>query len=229
MCGRFVQSFASEQIITRLAFPLEADFAHQQRFNLAPTQLAAVIHRPDQELKLTNLKWGFSFYSSIGNRSMAINTRIERVVESKNWNEAIGRVNRRVLIPVNGYYEWKQIAGQRTKTPFYIHHHDQSELLFIAGILDPDSNFSILTRPADDNLSSLHPRMPISLQQADMQNRWLFDEDIDSKRVQKWLNEEVYTTKCGYYAVSKAVNKIENDHAELLEEKQPPAAQLGLF
>jgi putative SOS response-associated peptidase YedK len=81
---------------------------------------------------------------------------------------------RRCIVPVDGFFEWKAIKGQKAKQPYAIAMKDGSPF-GIAGIWenwrDPASEwvrtFAILTTDANDLVADIHDRMPLILAPAD--------------------------------------------------------------
>src|SRR5699024_9843346 len=84
----------------------------------------------DQGRVLTPMHWGLvPFWAKdpkIGNRM--INARAETLAEKNSFRQAYKR--RRCLIPVDGFYEWKAVPGQRRKQPYFIHAPDGSPYAF---------------------------------------------------------------------------------------------------
>jgi putative SOS response-associated peptidase YedK len=90
---------------------------------------------------------------------------------------------RRCIVPVNGFFEWKAIKGQKAKQPYAIAMKD-GKPFGIGGIWenwkDPDSGewirtFAIITTDANSLVSEIHDRMPVILA-SENYARWLGDE-----------------------------------------------------
>ena len=97
------------------------------RYNISPTQDVAVIANTptDTEIhpemgQVEFFHWGlipsWAKDPKIGNRM--INARSETLAEKPSFRSAYKR--RRCLILADGYYEWKQVPGDRLKQPVYI-------------------------------------------------------------------------------------------------------------
>ncbi len=82
------------------------------------------------------------------------------------WQKA-----RRCLIPATGFYEWQNVANQRTKQPWHIFHRDQSVMAF-AGLWEQNwdsegaafESCSIVTTQANQLMAEIHNskfRMPV--------------------------------------------------------------------
>ena len=90
---------------------------------------------------------------------------------------------RRCILPVDGFFEWKAIKGQKAKQPYAIAMKDGSPF-GIGGLWenwkDPTSGewvrtFAIITTDANELVAEIHDRMPLILASGDY-TRWLSDE-----------------------------------------------------
>ena len=90
---------------------------------------------------------------------------------------------RRCIVPVDGFFEWKAIKGQKAKQPYAIAMKDGSPF-GIAGIWEnwkePASGewirtFAIITTDSNELVAEIHNRMPVILAPADYA-RWLGGE-----------------------------------------------------
>jgi putative SOS response-associated peptidase YedK len=94
------------------------------------------------------------------------NARIEGVANSRMyrgaWNGA-----RRVAIPMSGYFEWREVPGQRKKQRYAI--RDPSAVwLFAAGLYEThvegestQQTCTMMTQPAAECIAHIHDRMPV--------------------------------------------------------------------
>jgi len=105
------------------------------RWNAAPSQELLVIRRNHHtgEVSPDPLRWGLIPYwctDPSGGRK-PINAKAETVANLATFREAYRK--RRCILPVDGFFEWKAIKGQRAKQPYAIAMKDGSPL-GIAGI-----------------------------------------------------------------------------------------------
>jgi hypothetical protein len=79
--------------------------------------------------------------------------------------------NRRCIVPVDGFFDWKAIKGQRAKQPYAIAMKDGAPF-GIAGIWEnwkqPASGewirtFAVITTDANELVADIHDRMPVIL------------------------------------------------------------------
>ena len=215
MCGRYAL-FLSKRELER-AFKAECPFDLPPRYNIAPGQTGAVIRAEGSGKRTVSLmKWGlvpsWSKDPSIGNR--LINARSETAGEKPSFRSSFRR--RRVLVPANGFYEWKK--ERRGKQPYFIHRKDGNPLA-MGGLWESWEGgegyletYTILTTQAVPPLMSLHDRMPVIIS-AENIDIWL-DPDADIAHIKKILTarEEDFEI----FPVSKRVNHAGNEGAELL-------------
>lgn len=167
MCGRFVQlplQFPAQAPWPELASALMEMTA---RYNLAPSQRAAIVVGPDGQLAVHRMEWQFAQPHWAKHRLSTSNARIEKVATSALWKKAFQE--RRCLVPMTGYYEWVGPAGD--KQPYFLC-HQEGEQLYAAAIWEPrhsdqddsaDGNFVVITQDAVDIAGTVHDRMPVFL------------------------------------------------------------------
>ena len=178
MCGRFTQ-FSERKELARL-FGFNADEAPDlfPRYNIAPTQLVAVVRQDDGQRVMRPLRWGlipsWARDEKIGNS--LINARSETVAEKPAFRAAFKK--RRCLIPTTGFYEWVATAGKK-KQPLHIRLID-GQPFALAGLWERWTDAegavvescTILTTTANHLMRPFHDRMPVILAPADYET-WL--------------------------------------------------------
>lgn len=230
MCGRFTQ----ERPTSELAEIFEAEDlagAPGGRYNVAPTDEAAVIVQREDRRAVTAYRWGFIPHWAedprIGNRMF--NARAETLAASPAFRDAFRR--RRCLVPVDSFYEWRREG--KVRQPFRIVRADLRPLALAglwSGWRDPDTGevrrtFTIVTTSPNELMRSIHDRMPVILP-APAWERWLDPAMADSGELQGLLvpsEDELLEV----YPVSRAVNSVRHDGPGLLErladlEAEPP-------
>lgn len=166
MCGRFVQATPSE-VIAEL-FRLEVVPPLSPRYNIAPTQLAAVVREGAEGRQLVFLRWGlvpsWAKDPSLGSR--LINARAETVAEKAAFRRAL--LHRRCVVPATGFYEWKKLPAGKQPYYFFL---KSGRPMALAGLWECWSGgegsvletFTILTTQANQLLAPIHDRMPVLL------------------------------------------------------------------
>jgi putative SOS response-associated peptidase YedK len=92
------------------------------RWNAAPSQELLVIRRKHKtsEVSLDPLRWGLIPYwcnDPKGGRK-SINAKCETVRDLPTFRDAYRK--RRCIVPVDGFFEWRGIRGQKAKQPYAI-------------------------------------------------------------------------------------------------------------
>lgn len=220
MCGRFTLTIDPTHL--QEAFPwavIPDDIV--PRYNIAPSQPVAVIPNTGEKT-LTMYKWGlipsWSKDPAIGDRM--INARAESLAEKPSFRNAYRR--RRCLILADGFFEWKQNPGMKTKQPVYIRLKNEQPFAF-AGLWElwnsPDGSeirsCTIITTQPNSLLEPIHNRMPVILP-PDAYDVWLSTED----RQPAQLNELLVSyppSEMIAYPVSRMVNSPEYDSPDIIK------------
>jgi putative SOS response-associated peptidase YedK len=220
MCGRFTLTIDPSHL--QEAFPwavIPNDLA--PRYNIAPSQPVAVIPNTGDSL-LSFYKWGlipsWSKDPSIGERM--INARSETLAEKPSFRNAYRR--RRCLILADGFFEWKQNPGMKSKQPIYIRLIDARPFAF-AGLWEswspPDGSelrtCTIITTQPNSLLEPIHNRMPVILN-PEVYNKWLNPNDM----LPSQLNELLVSYPADEMIaipVSKLVNSPQYDSVEIIK------------
>src|SRR6266513_13484 len=179
MCGRVIQSSGPLRYAIVDGMNVRDSRVHNYppRWNVAPSQELLVIRRNHQtgEVSLDPLRWGLIPYwckDPTGGRK-PINAKYETVRDLPTFRDAYRK--RRCIVPVDGFFEWKAIKGQKAKQPYAIAMKDGSPF-GIAGIWEnwkePASGewirtFAIITTDANELVADIHDRMPLILAPAD--------------------------------------------------------------
>jgi putative SOS response-associated peptidase YedK len=224
MCGRVVQS--SDPFRYALVDGMNVRDSrvgnYPPRWNGAPGQELLVIRRNHQtgQVSLDPLRWGLIPYwceDPTGGRK-PINAKAETVARLPTFREAYRK--RRCILPVDGFFEWKAIKGQRAKQPYTIAMKDGSPF-GIAGIWEnwkePSSGewirtFAIITTDANELVAEIHDRMPVILPVSGYV-RWLSEEEDPSELMRPFPSEAMRM-----WPISTRVNKPENDDPSILDE-----------
>jgi putative SOS response-associated peptidase YedK len=180
------------------------------------------IVRQDNENILRMFRWGLvPFWAkdpSIGNKM--INARSETVDAKPSFKNAFKK--RRCLIPADGFYEWKGPKG--SKQPVFITLPDGEPFGF-AGLWEiwddkgkaeePLYTCTIITTEAGSVMKDIHHRMPVILKPE------AFEEWIKAGPPLETLKKIISThthKDLVFRPVSKAVNSVQNNSADLIKE-----------
>ncbi|KNY30268.1 protein of unknown function DUF159 [Pseudobacteroides cellulosolvens ATCC 35603 = DSM 2933] len=128
-------------------------------------------------------------FSNFKNSGVIINARAETVAEKPMFRRSFA--SKRCLVPANGYYEWLTHEN-KTKTKYLIKVKDKS-IFYMAGLYDifndtggkPYAAIAIITTEANSDVSFIHDRMPVILNDESIKV-WL-DANNDLSTIQKLM------------------------------------------
>lgn len=183
MCGRyFLQQDENDRLLKLMEAMNDHPMAHLvQAGEVFPTQLAPVIVLGKNGAEVRPMKWGFPFG---GSQKVVINSRSEKADTTPMFQKAVRE--RRCLVPVSGYYEWRRTAsGGKTKDKLSIVSQTGLEkgMMYLAGVWGEFfggfekggyEGFAVLTRDADEQIAPYHSRMPVILDSEHLKKLWLF-------------------------------------------------------
>jgi putative SOS response-associated peptidase YedK len=221
-CGRYTLHKAAERLAERYNLAELPQGIHDS-YNVAPGQFMPVITEDENgKHHLEIMKWGlipsWSKDPNIGYK--LINARDDNLFKSPIWRSVI--LKRRALIPADGFYEWqKPSSPKERKKPFYIR-PKQIDIFSFAGVWeawkDSDNNewktYSIVTTEPNEEISSVHNRMPAILQQED-EASWLKPSKVTRDDVEPLLRP-FDDNELEMYEVSSDVNATQHNDAKLI-------------
>ncbi len=233
MCGRFSQQRpASELAEIFAAEPLAEDPG--PRFNVAPTDDAAVVVQREDHRAITAYRWGliphWSDTAKTGNRMF--NARAETIDRQPAFRYAFSK--RRCLVPVDAYYEWERVGDVRQ--PYAIVRPDGRPIALAglwAGWKDEDTgeiirSFTVVTTAANSMMAPIHDRMPVVIPEEHW-DRWLDPSVTDAEALAELKNLLVPTPDgdLELYPVSQRVNSVRNDGPDLVDRIPDSAVARG--
>lgn len=247
MCGRFAVTTDPALLAQKIQAIDETTSASGDKdvaganYNVAPTTtISSVVKRhtePDDEStrRVRSMRWGLippwvktAEDGTPDNKGpLLINARADKVTSSPAFRNSAK--NKRCLVPMDGWYEWKGQKGE--KTPFYMYGAD-GEPLFMAGLwttwrpagapkdAPPLLSCTVITTDAAGPLADIHDRMPLTISAPDW-DRWL---DPDSPIDEGLLRGHGDLDRIAIREVSRLVNSVRNNGPELIEPAEPEAS-----
>ena len=190
MCGRF---FVAEDAWEKAAeaFPVlknrQGDF---RTGDITPGMTALSLAGNRGGLEAAPLLWGFPGFGK--GRPLIINARTETAREKAAFADAFRQY--RCVFPAGGFYEWTREDRQKV-----VFRNPDAPVMYLAGLyrpFGPEKRFVILTRPADEVMLPVHDRMPLILEEKDVEP-WIFDRDsaenlMKSGQAKRLLAERPY-------------------------------------
>ena len=177
--GRYTRMMTWRQIVTGLHIlssigdppPL------QPRYNVRPGEPKGtlVVRASGGQIGPDLLKWGFR--AEAKKPFAPINAKAETLFEKWPWKHSA--VNRRCLIPMDGFFEPKGPKSQKNR-PQYFFRFSDCRPFFVAGLwtkkvegADLDS-FALVTTEPNDQVAPIHDRMP-AIVKPEAHEIWLSD------------------------------------------------------
>lgn len=164
MCGRFALDVETAgRVRARLGIP----FMAQANDDVRPTNTVATVAMVDGQLQQLNTHWGIKPDWAT---HLLINAKAETVATKKTFATAFAE--RRCLVPMSGWYEWRDEGGPR-KAKYLFQAADGSEL-YMAGIWYPplpdESTPALvtLTTTPTEVCAQYHNRMPLLIKVEDI-------------------------------------------------------------
>lgn len=185
MCARIVQAASASKIADVFrAKPIGEAF--QECFNIAPGQKVFALAGVPTKRVFQPWTWGFPWKGKT-----LVNLRVET------WGDSAQRRLQRVLIPANGFYEWRKDADYPRPYCFRL---KNKECFALAALGDGEKErLAVLTRPASGLVRNVHSRAPLA---------------FSLEAAAAWLNEGRIVAALEYekntweaYPVSLRVNK----------------------
>jgi len=165
MCGRFTLILNSDEIKEEFD-TLDEPVSWTPDYNISPSKNLPILTN-EHPLNWQPMRWGLNRTFSQQKRFI-INIRTETLAEKDTFKLLLK--NKRCIIPANGFYEWKKEGVQSKKSyPFYFTASENEPFAF-AGVWDKngglengETEFAIITCPANSLVNQVHGRMPVML------------------------------------------------------------------
>lgn len=219
MCGRInVSDHAGVQaLLDQLGISLDAGTFHP-RYNIAPGEDILVAFNGNSP-ELARMSWGIVpawARTKPGSRPL-INARLETAWEKPSFRKMMA--HSRGVVPVTGFYEWKQAGSVRQ--PYFIRPAAPIALALAAIYQiakDGTRQVAILTEEAAGSMTQIHHRQPVILAPQKMKT-WLTSED---RQAIEAVTAGQLTLQLDIIGVSSYVNNTANEGEECI---RPAAAR----
>lgn len=205
----------------------------QPRFNIAPTQDVLGLITAAATRQAMWFRWGLvpPGAGSLSIGAKMINARSETIFKRSAFARSI--IERRCLIPGDGFIEWKRIG--KTKHPFHIRMEDEG-VFMMAGVWQRWTSptgittltCAIITTTANTVVAPVHDRMPVILHEDD-HARWL-DPELRSNDALSALMAPFPSEPMTAVPINPRINDVAHDDPDCFAEvapAPPPAEQLG--
>jgi putative SOS response-associated peptidase YedK len=223
VCGRYVVTSPLDVLRERFGFGGDVP-GYRPRYNLAPSQPAPAVVDRDGRVAVM-MTWGLvpSWAKELARSPRPINARAETARELPTFRGPFRRG--RVLVPANGFFEWRGAKGTKGRVPVLFRRRDGAPFAF-AGLSDgwrsPDGTvletFAIVTVGPNELVATIHDRMPAILGRED-EAVWL-DPATSPERAHALLAAHP-AGEMEAFEVSPAVNSPAADRPDLITPIRP--------
>lgn len=189
MCFFFQQSKTATEAKNRFKADVKPghQFISNKKFNAFAFPFVSLIANNEPKY-IQNFRWGLipEWSTDEEIRKFTLNARIETLTEKPSFKNS---VNKRCIIPANGFFEWHRLDSIGNKKQPYFITFPENNFFAFGGIYSEFNNadlketirtFSIVTTKANDLMSEIHnskKRMPLILSKENEQN-WLNNESL---------------------------------------------------
>ena len=218
MCGRKTLTKDMQSIIEELAIEeWETPDNYLPNYNIAPTQNSPILIDNGKRI-VKPMRWGLipSWAKDEKFGARMINARIETLLDKPSYRNLVS--SNRCIVIADGYYEWKHVCDRKLSY-FFINPNDG--LLTVAGLYDmwkhPDGymipSYTIITKEAQQDIATIHNRMPVILPQDHLDN-WLKTENFSASVALEFAkNNKPLLEK---FPVSSYVNSVKNNSPDCI-------------
>jgi putative SOS response-associated peptidase YedK len=193
MCGRF--ALYTDPLALAKRFQTDNAPDWEAGYNVAPSQTIPIVRNEHGARRFSPARWGLipNWAKDIKIGYGTINARAETVAEKPSFRNAFK--HRRCLVPVDGWYEWQEIPGQKSKQPWYISLSDQQPMA-LAGLWEhwqgsdgsEIESCTIIVTPGNELMQPIHDRMPVILPETTWE-QWLDSSNTNAKGLQGLLTQ----------------------------------------
>jgi putative SOS response-associated peptidase YedK len=165
-----------EKVLSRINKKSAAQVPEMEAKDIYPTNEAPILFAEDDTVGCSLQHWGFKAYYS---KHIIFNARSETALEKPTFKESVK--TRRAVIPATRFYEWNPAKEK------FIFKPKDVPLLFMAGcyrLYEDGEHFVIFTTAANASMKTVHDRMPLLLEQDEIEE-WIKDDSKTESFLQK--------------------------------------------
>ncbi|RDU22348.1 SOS response-associated peptidase [Anaerosacchariphilus polymeriproducens] len=169
MCGRYYIDDETTREIEKIVNRIENRLNRPEKArDVYPCDTAPTILSDNKQMVMQEMTWGFPHFQKKG---VIFNARSESVLQKRMFQESTK--NRRCVIPVKGFYEWDRAKNKVT------YEREDKNIMFLAGIwnsYEDKNRFVIITTSANPSVKDVHDRMPLVLENNELEN-WIYNKE----------------------------------------------------
>lgn len=218
VCGRIAQSEPSA-FAQRLEAIFDPGGGWKPSWNIGPTATVLGVREFRDQRRLQVFRWGLvpGGMKDPATGARSFNARAETVATKPTFRAAFRR--RRLLVPVDGFYEWQATPGAAKKTPHFFSRAD-GDVLVLAGLWEywkaddrEIRSATVITTAAGPDIEGIHDRQPVVLE-PDHWERWLDPELEDRDELEGMLSAGAGVLR--HWPVGSDVGNVGNDRPDLV-------------
>lgn len=176
MCGRYYVDEKTAKEIEKIVRNIDKKLNGVKMGEVQPSQNALVLTGKKPELSAEVMQWGFP---RLDKKGLILNARAESVKEKRTFKDC--EMQRRCIVPAAHYFEWDR---EKTKT---VLSRSDSGIVYMAGVYQYIQNVErvvILTTQANQSVAKIHDRMPLILDEKEIEG-WVYDNELADYLLQK--------------------------------------------
>ena len=206
MCGRYKITKPVTKTVDLVKSNIKVE--DSENYNAHPTQKLPIIKSYTNGKALELCEWGLvpAWSKKLDKFSPLINARKETLMEKITFKNLIQ--TSRCLVPVDGYDEWRR--EEKNKIPYYFTKKDD-EFMFLAAI-HQNNQFCIITREATKEISKIHHREPLIINQSQINNF------LNVKKDAMEVLNSIKPPKLKFHEITKDVNNPANNDPSLTKK-----------
>ncbi|MDC1096216.1 SOS response-associated peptidase [Pelagibacteraceae bacterium] len=206
MCGRYKITKPITKTIDLIKTNIKVE--NIDNYNAHPSQKLPIIKSYTNGKTLELYEWGLipEWSKKLEKFSPLINARKETLIEKVTFKNLIQ--TSRCLVLADGYYEWKR--KEKNKIPYYFT-KENDELMFLAAI-HQNNQFCIITREATEEISEIHHREPLIVNQSQINNY------LNVKKDAMEVLNSIKPPKLKFHEITKDVNNPANNDSSLISK-----------
>ena len=170
MCGRYTLDEKTYKEVLKLINQIDKNINNFGE--IFPGTFAPIIHSNSNNLDLSEKFWGYPHFK---NKGLIINAKQETVLEKSMF--ASGIMENRIIIPATSFFEWN--VNKEKNTLF----RKDGKKMYMAGFFDTfdgEDRFVIITTEANDSMKKIHNRMPLILEENQVED-WILNPNYLEK------------------------------------------------
>ncbi len=178
MCGRYACELTDQELFDMFRLPA-GEFLPKERFDVRPgTKVPTIRLGKNGGREMVGLDWMW-----VHEKFRHPNAKGENVRRYPAYRESFA--HRRCLVPATGYYEWKLIQKPH-KQRYYIERKDGKPMAFAGLFSVDDGMMATITMPPNAEISAVHDRVPIFIEEADWE-RYLDPEPLTDEEKRRMI------------------------------------------